>query len=54
MAEDHTLQVTDWIAAGKLLKPSLQQIEAWETQLDKPFRMLIAQPYILVQAVAHA
>lgn len=54
VAEDHTLQVTDWIAAGKLLKPSLQQIEAWETQLDKPFRMLIAQPYILVQAVAHA
>ncbi|MDT8418908.1 MAG: DUF2288 domain-containing protein [Desulfuromonadales bacterium] len=54
IAEDKTDQVSLWIAAGKLLKPTREQVEHWEAQLDKPFRMLIAQPYILAQAVTHA
>ena len=54
VAEDQKAPVEDWVAAGDLIKPSVEQIEAWETQLDKPFRMLIVQPFILVQMVSHA
>lgn len=54
VAEDNKHQVEAWIAAGELTKPSSEQIEVWETQLDKPFRMLIVQPFILIQATLHA
>lgn len=54
VAEDNKDQVSLWIAAGKLVKPTREQIDEWETQLDKPFRMLIAQPYILAQVITHA
>jgi hypothetical protein len=51
---DATQEVSDWIARGLLAKPTAEQLESWETELDKPFRMLIAAPYILIQAVQHA
>lgn len=54
VARDETARVEAWIAAGQLEKPSAEQIRAWEQELEKPFRMLIVQPYILVQAVTHA
>lgn len=54
VAQDNTDQVSLWISAGKLTKPTREQIDLWESQLDKPFRMLIAQPYILAQVVNHA
>lgn len=54
VAKDDKDQVALWIAAGKLCKPSREQIDQWEGQLEKPFRMLIAQPYILAQTVSHA
>ena len=54
IAEDNKDQVAFWISSGKLTKPSREQIDLWESQLDKPFRMLIAQPYILAQIVHHA
>lgn len=54
VAEDRKPQVEAWIAGGALTKPSSEQIEAWETELDKPFRMLIVQPFILIQAMTHA
>ena len=54
VAEDHKPQVEAWVAAGVLSKPTAEQVKAWETQLDKPFRMLIVQPFILIQATIHA
>lgn len=54
VAEDNKDQISLWIASGKLTKPTKEQIDQWENQLDKPFRMLIAQPYILAQPVNHA
>ncbi|HKJ04689.1 MAG TPA: DUF2288 domain-containing protein [Geopsychrobacteraceae bacterium] len=54
IAADNKTQVALWISSGKLTKPSSEQIEQWTAMLDTPFRMLIAQPYILVQAVNHA
>lgn len=54
VAEDDQTQVEGWIAAGQLVKPSAEQVAAWEAELEKPFRMLIVQPFILVQMVTHA
>lgn len=54
VANDNKDQVSLWISAGKLTKPSQELIDQWEAQQDSPFRMLIAQPYILAQAVTHA
>jgi hypothetical protein len=54
VARDDKPQVEAWIAAGQLGKPTADQLESWEQEPDKPFRMLIVQPFILVQAIAHA
>lgn len=54
VAGDDRSRVEAWIAAGQLGKPTAKQLDAWEKDLEKPFRALIVQPYILVQAVAHA
>ncbi len=54
VAADDKDRVNGWIAAGQLLKPTTEQIAAWETTLDKPFRMLIVQPFILAQMVDNA
>lgn len=54
VAEDDKLKVANWIGEGQLLKPTAEQVSAWESELDKPFRMLIVQPFILVQMVNHA
>lgn len=54
VAEDDQGKVAKWVAGGKLLKPTADQVAAWETQLEKAFLMLIVQPFILVQAVDNA
>lgn len=54
VAADDKLKVADWIGEGQLQKPSAEQVQAWEAELEKPFRMLIVQPFILVQPVNHA
>ena len=54
IARDDSEKIKTWIANGKLGKPSVEEITAWEKQLDKPFLVLIVQPYILMQAVCHA
>jgi hypothetical protein len=54
VAEDRKPQVETWIAEGALTKPDSEQIEVWETELEKPFRLLIVQPFILIQATTHA
>jgi hypothetical protein len=54
VARDDSEKITAWIAAGQLGKPTVEEVTAWEKEMDKPFRVLIVQPYILVQAVCHA
>ena len=54
VARDDKFQVEAWISAGQLSKPSAEQLDSWEQELEKPFRMLIVQPYILIQVVSHA
>lgn len=54
VATDDSQAVAVWIEAGLLNKPSPAQLAGWEANLDKPFRMLIAAPYILIQEEPHA
>lgn len=54
VSEDDKVRVEKWIADEQLVKPTAEQIATWETELEKPFRLLIVQPFILVQMVAHA
>lgn len=54
VAEDDKDRVEGWISSAKLAKPTKEQLESWEKQLEKPFRVLIVQPFILVQMVEHA
>lgn len=54
VAEDDAAAVALWIENAQLTKPLSRQLQSWEEQLDKPFRMLIVAPYILVQEVEHA
>lgn len=54
VAEDNKLKVAAWIAGGELQKPTDEQLECWETLLDKPFQVLIVQPFILIQDAADA
>jgi hypothetical protein len=51
VAKDRSAEVSGWIAAGELRKPAVEELAAWERELEKPFRMLIVAPYVLVQAI---
>lgn len=54
VADDEKDKVEQWVAAGLVGKPDKEQVEAWESDLDRPFRMLIVQPFILIQSVYSA
>ncbi len=54
VAEDDKIQVEVWIDAGHLAKPTEKQLGIWEQEEDKPFQMLIVQPFILIQEIVHA
>lgn len=54
VAEDDKSLVEEWIVSQLIGKPDEDQLASWENELDKPFRMLIVQPFILVQDVTHA
>jgi hypothetical protein len=49
VARDRTADVAGWIAAGKVRKPGREELAKWERELEKPFRMLIVAPYVLIQ-----
>ncbi len=54
VAEDDKSQVETWINANQLGKPTEKQLESWEKEPDTPFKMLIVQPFILVQGALDA
>jgi len=49
ISADDTVQVGSWVAAGRLAKPTRQQIAIWDDAPVRTFRMLIVQPYVLIQ-----
>lgn len=51
IAADDRETVGRWIAAGELGKPTLEQIGAWNAEPAKRFRMIIVQPWVLIQVL---
>jgi len=49
VAADNAAAIQGWVDAGKLAKPSIEQIATWNAATGKKFRMLIISPYILIQ-----
>jgi len=50
ISADDSTHVGAWIADGQLAKPTHTQIASWEKDPTRTFRMLIVQPYVLIQA----
>ncbi len=49
LAANDSGSVAAWIAAGQLSKPSAEQLAKWNAAPSQRFRMLIVQPYVLIQ-----
>ncbi|MBX7149764.1 DUF2288 domain-containing protein [bacterium] len=48
IAADNTAQVTQWITAGDLRKPTLAEAQSWD-KTNPLFESVIVQPYVLAQ-----
>lgn len=48
VALDHTSRVREWIDAGKLARPTKEQIDEWETT-GSLFRFIIVAPFVFFQ-----
>ena len=51
IALDDTARVAAWVAAGKIGKPTEEEIAAWDNEPDKQFLTLIISPYVLIQEI---
>ena len=49
VANDDSQRVRQWMEAGQLLKPTEDQIAAWQEETEERFTVLIVQPYVLAQ-----
>ncbi len=54
VANDNKDAVEGWIENNQLGKPSEDQLKSWEENQEKSFKMLIIQPFILIQDVLDA
>ena len=54
VANDNKDAVEGWIENNQLGKPSEDQLKSWEENQEKSFKMLIVQPFILIQDVLDA
>lgn len=52
IASDRVSSVQHWISEQLIAKPSVAQIQDWNTNSHKRFTALIVQPYVLVQEKA--
>ena len=51
VAEDQTEQVRSWLDSGKISRPPLALMKAWETE-NTVFTCVIVHPFILIQLPA--
>jgi len=54
VANDDKSLVEVWIGENQLGKPTEEQLKSWEEESEYRFKMLIVQPFILVQNVCDA
>ncbi len=51
VARDQSTEVGKLIAKGQLKKPTHEQLEAWNLDASRLFKMLVVQPYVLIQSL---
>jgi hypothetical protein len=51
VAQDDAEVVQAWIEAGRIARPTLEQVACWEAEEGAPFLSVIVQPYVLAQRV---
>lgn len=49
VAQDEAAVVRGWMEAQQLRKPTEEQIEAWGSETEERFTIVIVQPYVLAQ-----
>lgn len=49
LARDDAESVRSWLAAGSLRKPEEVELDSWNSDPLHPLRMVIVQPFVLVQ-----
>lgn len=49
IASDNADQVQGWVGDGGVTRPSHEQMQAWEKNLEQTFRCLIISPFVLIQ-----
>jgi len=54
VADDDKVLVETWINENKLGKPTEEHLQTWEDGSDSRFKMLIVQPFILIQSLCDA
>ncbi len=52
IAEDNAAFVQHWLSELLLHKPSLEELNDWNTEPEKQFNTLIVQPFVLITAIA--
>ena len=53
ISRDEVAEVSQWLKAGALARPTSAQSEAWDQNPQQRFRFLIVQPYVLIQSMGH-
>ena len=53
-ARDDTSRVAEWLATGRLRKPTDDETKAWGEAQETAFEFLIVQPFVLARRVARA
>ena len=51
IAADDAETLTAWISAGKVGRPTLEDIGAWNNEPGKKFLTLIISPFVLIQEI---
>lgn len=49
IAGDDVAAVRGWLASGALARPGQEQLAIWEADPTRSLRMLIVQPFVLIQ-----
>lgn len=50
LAADDNGRAEAWISTNQLGKPDAEHIKSWEKEPNKLFKMLIVQPFVLIQS----
>jgi len=51
IAADDTETLTAWISAGKVGRPTAEEIGEWDNEPGKKFLTLIISPYVLIKEI---